>query len=552
MLLHPGRMQLSRVRLYGGLAALVTLTGAGSCSENRPTTPEPAQRAPDVRLLVITDLDGYLEPCGCTSRPLGGIDRMAAKLATLRGEGVPTAVLMAGNLFFHGAPHGGDAERARDQEIFRAETLVEILNRLDVDAATPGALDFGFGTDTFTRLAGEADFPLLVAGAQLGDGDALTASTMLELGDTKVGVLGLAALESPEGDLPEQLEVQEADLRAAGRAGASALREAGADIVIALVHGDRRVARRVATGVDGVDFVIQGGLDQADANVPAVTDGAAIVHAGRQGQGLVVLDLFAGDGESWSDASAWSREAEREHLTERVESLERRIAEWEDDEDVEAADLQSQRRRLASLRAELEGLSADPAVEGRAFVARYDELPPEAERATPISQLMSALDRRVNEHNRELFADWTAEPAVEGQPRYLGSEACAGCHREPMQWWRAHAHGRAYETLETRAKNFNLSCVGCHVTGYLQPGGSTVTDVARLQDVGCESCHGPGSQHAADPTGASVNVIRDTPEQTCVRCHNQEHSDTFHYRTYLSMIQAPGHGLPSAESAGDD
>ena len=36
------------------------------------------------------------------------------------------------------------------------------------------------------------------------------------------------------------------------------------------------------------------------------------------------------------------------------------------------------------------------------------------------------------------------------------------------------SHGRAYATLEQRNKQFNLSCVGCHVTGYDQPGGATV------------------------------------------------------------------------------
>ncbi len=501
-----------------------------------------------MRLLVVTDLDGYLEPCGCTSRPLGGIDRMAARIASLRAEGVPTAVVMAGNLLFHGAPHGGDAERARDQEMFRAEALVGILDAIDVTAANVGPLDLAFGADTFADLADDAGFPLLAAGAAIeGRDGALAATRTQRVGDLTLGLVGLASLEGPDGQTPDGLRVSQDDLRAAGRDAVRSLRAEGADVIVALVTGDRRAARRVATGIEGIDFVIHGGLDQAEVNIPAVTDGAAVIHAGRQGQGVVVLDVFPGEGEAWRDASEWTREARRGHLEGRIATLARRVAEWERDEGVDEADLARQRGRLAALREELAGLEGAPRVRGRAFAARYEELAPDAARDDAITARMAALDQRTNEHNRTLFADWEPEPAPEGQPHYLGSEACRGCHTAAFNWWRGHAHGRAYATLETRNKNFNLSCVGCHVTGYLEPGGSTVTHVERLQDVGCESCHGPGSQHAADPTGAAVNVRGDTPETTCVRCHNEEHSDTFDYATYRQLLRAPGHGLPASE-----
>jgi len=176
------------------------------------------------------------------------------------------------------------------------------------------------------------------------------------------------------------------------------------------------------------------------------------------------------------------------------------------------------------------------------FTARYEELAPEAARDDAVSALMDRLDRRVNQHNRELFADWAPEPAPAGQPHYVGARTCASCHGAAVRWWRGTPHGRAYATLEERHKNYNLSCVGCHVTGYLEPGGSTVTHVDRLQDVGCETCHGPASMHVEDPGGAAVNVRRDPPESLCRGCHNSEHSDTFDFSTYRRMLIAPGHG----------
>jgi hypothetical protein len=146
--------------------------------------------------------------------------------------------------------------------------------------------------------------------------------------------------------------------------------------------------------------------------------------------------------------------------------------------------------------------------------------------------------------NRVALKDRKPVPAKEGEPHYVGSESCKSCHEEAYTWWRNTKHGRAYETLEKRHKQFNLSCVGCHVTGYNQPGGSTVTHVEDLKDVGCENCHGPSSLHNAEPEKPDL-VARDTPEAICVSCHNHEHSERFVYDAFRSLLIVPGHGLPA-------
>ena len=81
------------------------------------------------------------------------------------------------------------------------------------------------------------------------------------------------------------------------------------------------------------------------------------------------------------------------------------------------------------------------------------------------------------------------------------------------------------------------------MTGYQEPGGSTVTHVEGLENVGCEVCHGPGSAHVAAPSTASIQ--REAPEALCTACHNEEHSDTFDYETYMQAIVVPGHGRPA-------
>jgi hypothetical protein len=68
--------------------------------------------------------------------------------------------------------------------------------------------------------------------------------------------------------------------------------------------------------------------------------------------------------------------------------------------------------------------------------------------------------------------------------------------------------------------------------------------VGDLKNVGCESCHGPGSVHV-ETEGASLAHMRtEVPERVCVACHNEEHSDLFVYEAYRRTLIVPGHGLP--------
>lgn len=571
-----------RTRLWprGFVAAACVLgacfVGGASCSGNSGhtetvPTPPAIQHAelgtPDLRLLVVTDLKGYLEPCGCTRRPLGGIDRMAAQVASLRADGVPTVMVGAGDLFFE-APHGAGSERAgaETQEIWKAETLVQILDGMGMAAAVPGGLDLRFGASTFADLDQRATFPLLASGVSLqvpetvdaGDADAgvndagtatrtlaLPAHMVVQAGGLRVGIFGVSDMVAGAG-VADGVTAP-TDLEAQALTAATALREEGADIVIALVRAPRRIARRIASQINMIDFVVEGGLDEADANPPAVVEHGAILTAGRQGQGLLVVDIHRRSevNAAWTDVSTWTREVERTRLSSQIDSLRARIAEWEHDSNVAAADVQEQRTRLAELETQVSALTRAPTAIGSAFEARLVELDPDAARDASTTTIINAYSQRVNEHNRVAFASWFPEAPGEGMPHYVGSETCASCHAEEFSWWRSTAHGRAYATLEDVHKEFNLSCVGCHVTGYLRPGGATVSHVGLLEDVGCENCHGPGSGHIASPAEATFNVHRDATEATCLGCHTPEHSDGFNYEAYRRVMVVPGHGLPS-------
>ncbi|MEY4513925.1 MAG: hypothetical protein RLZZ450_6047, partial [Pseudomonadota bacterium] len=215
---------------------------------------------------------------------------------------------------------------------------------------------------------------------------------------------------------------------------------------------------------------------------------------------------------------------------------------WEKDPKIAKADLESQRARLRELEAERER-AQKPSFAGRWLNAELLELSPDVPDDPALKKQLEAHDIRVNDNNRTSLAGLEPLPADKGTAAYAGSESCASCHKEAYTWWRGTKHGRAYETLERVHKEFNLSCVSCHVTGYNMKGGSTVTHVDGLKDVGCENCHGPGSLHNAAPKQPGLIALA-VPESVCGGCHTPEHSDRFVYEAFRQMLIAPGHGRP--------
>src|SRR5262249_43266606 len=116
-----------RFALITSLCALLCVVACGEREQRAaPRVAKPPSAS--LRLAALTDLSGFLEPCGCQSKPLGGIDKAATKLASLRGERVPVLFVAAGDLLFGPKPEGaGSNDDAATQETWKAETLVEIM-----------------------------------------------------------------------------------------------------------------------------------------------------------------------------------------------------------------------------------------------------------------------------------------------------------------------------------------------------------------------------------------------------------------------------------------
>jgi hypothetical protein len=124
------------------------------------------------------------------------------------------------------------------------------------------------------------------------------------------------------------------------------------------------------------------------------------------------------------------------------------------------------------------------------------------------------------------------------------------CHEEAYAFWKKTKHAHAWATLEEQGKHFDLTCIGCHTVGYQQAGGfCRLKDVSPLKEVGCESCHGPGSIHVEDSEPSSIKL--EASEETCKSaCHVPDHSDAFVFEKYLREITGAGHVLSTAPTKG--
>ena len=61
------------------LALTAALSGCQGCRGGpKPNNADAASNVPSVRIYVVSDLAGALEPCGCSKDQLGGLDHLAA------------------------------------------------------------------------------------------------------------------------------------------------------------------------------------------------------------------------------------------------------------------------------------------------------------------------------------------------------------------------------------------------------------------------------------------------------------------------------------------
>jgi hypothetical protein len=148
-------------------------------------------------------------------------------------------------------------------------------------------------------------------------------------------------------------------------------------------------------------------------------------------------------------------------------------------------------------------------------------------------------------------------------PRYVGSAACMECHHGPehghqdVHWMRSrHAHAwwrlgadwalylarlrPHYHDVENPMED--RRCLLCHVTGAQDDDALFAASFPHQEGVGCEACHGPGSEYMdpevmADRAAFLAHGGSLPDEATCSSCHRN--GDRFDFAELWPEIDHP-------------
>ncbi len=209
----------------------------------------------------------------------GGFARLNAVVKAERAKG--------GNVIY---AHAGDLISPSLFSSFdQGEHTIALTNMAPPDIFTPGNHEYDFGADVFMKRMKEAKFPLFAANLRTADGKLIEGfkdSEIRDIGGVKVGIVGLTAEDSPvkssPGDTLKFLPTVDTAV-----AEAKKLRDAGADIVVAVIHANREVDRALFD-TRAIDIILTGD----DHDLALFFDGrTAMVESMEEAQFVAAVDV---------------------------------------------------------------------------------------------------------------------------------------------------------------------------------------------------------------------------------------------------------------------
>lgn len=291
----------------------------------------PAEDCLDLRVMATTDLHmhvlGYDYLADRPSERLG-LSRAAALIARARQQ-VPNCLLFDNGDALQGSPMGDYLAESGGIGPRRRHPAIAAMNALGYDAATVGNHDFSFGLGFLRASLEGAAFPIVASNLQPRRPLPLSPHLLLERRfldrqgrprRLRIGVLGFLPPQTVDWEPALRPEIAVADILDSARAGIAALRQRGADLVLALSHSGigalepQPMMENAATALaalPGLDLVIAGHTHRVfpSASHPGgpgidaergTLAGKPAVMPGFWGSHLGLIDLrLQHDGSAW-------------------------------------------------------------------------------------------------------------------------------------------------------------------------------------------------------------------------------------------------------------
>jgi Cytochrome c554 and c-prime len=456
------------------------------------------KRNPDFVLVLSGQEHGYLLPCGCSRPQKGGLERRYNFLQILRDKGWPVLAVDLGDIAQSEAPV---EQLPNIQQIIKYTYSMRALKAMDYTAVGLGPIEANNLFPLYGQYALQGEKPDTLAANlhsrltefQPGIEDWVQATPKGT--DIKIGVTSIAGAwvssQRPKDDKIQfdfggdtlralQAKVQKADFRVLLYEGYTN-------------RGKNQKPEVVACAEAFPDYQVVVALSETDeppgAPLLANRNKTMIITLGHKGKYVGVVGVFKTGNKDEPYALYYQLvELGEEYITPKAEENDQPIGKLMEQYTKELKD--------------------------QDYLAKY------VQRKHPL-QVPGAFPGQQ-------------------KPEFVGSEACKQCHAPAFQIWGKSAHSHAYKTLvdakRPSNRQYDPECIVCHTVGFGYDTGFTEekkTDI--LQNVGCESCHGPCGGHILDAKNKqwhnAINPWKYRPqnvnknrqiEDMCIKCHDHE------------------------------
>ncbi|MCF8466412.1 MAG: 5'-nucleotidase C-terminal domain-containing protein [Sneathiella sp.] len=210
----------------------------------------------------------------------GGFAELATLIKAEKARSPNTIVTFGGDLISPSILSG----------LSKGTEMIQMMNAVGTDIAVLGNHEFDFGPDVAAARIAESNFPW--TGTNVFDPSGKVAvgaqaAIIMEAGGFKVGFFGILTPETAALSQPGK-NIHFGDVVEIADKAVKALKEQGAEIVVALTHLDLSKDENLAEEVKGID-VILAGHDHVAATF--IRNGVAVMQSGSDGIYLGVLDL---------------------------------------------------------------------------------------------------------------------------------------------------------------------------------------------------------------------------------------------------------------------
>ena len=481
----------------GVVAAAATPDRAAGISDDVVTTFQERNGAvfkdwtPPQLLLVITgQLDGYIEPCGCTGKEnqKGGLSRRQNFLRAVAAAGWPVLAVDLGN----------QVKRFGRQTEIKFQSIADGLRQMGYAAVGFGPGDLRLPAEELVAaVAPVGDQPTPFVSANVGllgfDANITPRFRVIETGGMKIGVTTVLVDEEADRIRNDAIEVLPAAKALATVAGE--LAAAGCTHQILLSWASPAETKQYAEQFPQFDIVVTaGGADEPAAVLPTLPTKAKFVELGHKGMYAVAIGLFTDEP---------TIRSQRVPLD----------ARWGESADMIKL-LAAYQSQLESLGLEGLGLRAIRHPTGRRF----------------------AGSAACADCHREAYDIWKETPHAtalvtleEQSPRRDGDPECLSCHVVGWAPQRFEPFEGGFTGMATTPHLAHQGCENCH-------GPAAAHAAVERGDV-------RASTTERDALRAALAMTIDTPEgrekviANCLECHDLDNSPKFDFDEYWPAVE---------------